>query len=305
MFINTCSDYTIIGACVLRDNNIAAILRKNIESKDLDFYILYFDGSVFHELPLGSDYFIGIVNQGDDVFALGMNGNIIRYTLFSSTHIDDILSSRKDWFIEESADYGALIRIRVLGNDILCCGQFSQLYIYESDSWRPFDHGLRTYDSADLQDIGGNSRNDIYVVGLDGLVNKFNGQKWVKIDVPTNQHILCIGRCENGELFMGGYNGLVLTGKDDIWQLKGEPYYDKRYWDCTKYGEFLYFAHSKGIDYLFANTIHRADIKTTGETLTFHRLFAGEKYLWSFGEQHILFFDNDEWREFTMTSATP
>ncbi|MCU7905711.1 MAG: hypothetical protein KZQ76_07570 [Candidatus Thiodiazotropha sp. (ex Epidulcina cf. delphinae)] len=300
MFIKAISDYTIIGACVLREDNIAAIFRKNIEAEDLDFSVMYFDGSMFHELPLDNDYYIGIVNCGDDVFVLGKSGNITRYSLSSNMTLNDILSSREDWSIEDSKDYCDLVRIRVLGADVLCCGQFSQLYLLESDLWKRYDHGLRSYDSPDFQDIGGSGVKEIYGVGLDGEVRMFNGINWRKIDIPTNQHILCIGSYSADEYFLAGYNGLILKGRDDLWEVKGEMEDDKRYWDCARHYDRMYFVHSKGIDCLDGDELEHLDIQIPGEKLTFHRLFSGENYLWSIGEQHILMFDGRAWKEFTM-----
>lgn len=303
MFIKTSSDYTLIGASVLRGNNVAAILRKNIQSEKMDFCVSYFDGSVFHELPLGDDYYMGIVHRGDDIFVLGKTGNITRYTLPYKSTYHSILNSRKDWCIKESQDFGDLIRIRVLGEDVLCCGQFSQLYLFEEDLWKRYDHGLRNYESPDFQDIGGNGREEIYGVGLDGEVRRFNGKYWSKIDVPTNQHILCMGTYSCDVFFMGGYNGLILKGKDDTWELQGEPENDKRYWDCAKFNDQMYFVHSKGIDYLNRNEIGHADIQISDENQTFHRLFPGHEYLWSIGEQHILMFNGYQWKEFIQTAA--
>jgi hypothetical protein len=285
---------SIPGGCVLRENCVALLVRTNIESENPLSWAVVVDGSNRYEFRLVEDYFVGIVARQDNFFALGKGGNVCRFAVPPDASRDEIENSRREWLIPDANDFGALNRIRVIGDEVYCCGQFAQVYRYENDTWIRGDDGFRSFDGPDFEDIGGKGQNDLYGVGLFGTMHRYDGERWQKVDVPTDQHLLCIKHSTDEDLYIGGYNGLVMRGHLDRWRIIAEPVREKRYWDLERFADRTYFAFGGGIDSVKDDVAEAVELKIP-KKLSFHRLSAKGGQLWSFGLNDVLKFDGVKW----------
>jgi hypothetical protein len=283
------------GGTVLRSDSVVLICRRNGGSNTPESWLVYLEGTKRYDIPLPSeDYFVGIVSLDDDVFALAKEGRICRFSIPVGATPQQIESSRKDWVIEEVDEFGALIRIRRIGSGLFCCGQCGQVYRLDKQKWVPYDHGIRSDDALDFEDIGGSGPDDLYGVGLFGEMHHFDGKTWNEIDVPTNQNLLCVKQTSPGTIYVAGYEALIMRGSLNNWEIIGKAEEDKHYWDIGTLGDMIFFVYGQGIDYLDGDDVIPVDFKIKGK-LSFHRVDTNQGQLWSIGEYHLLKFDGKNW----------
>jgi len=70
--------------------------------------------------------------------------------------------------------------------------------------------------------LDGFNANDIYAGGNRGDFWHYNGQKWRKIDLPTNFDISTITCGKDGLVYVGCRIGEVIIGRDNAWEVIGK-----------------------------------------------------------------------------------
>jgi len=70
--------------------------------------------------------------------------------------------------------------------------------------------------------LDGFNANDIYAGGNQGDFWHYNGQKWRKIDLPTNFDISTITCGKDGLVYVGCRIGEVIIGRDNAWEVIGK-----------------------------------------------------------------------------------
>ena len=101
-----------------------------------------------------------------------------------------------------------------------------------------------------FNDIGGFSENDIYACGGRGDLWHFNGKKWKELDIPTNLKLISLCCANDGKVYIGCKNGVLIQGRDDSWEVvKSQAdkdildmvwYKGKLYLACGMYGLYIY-----------------------------------------------------------------
>lgn len=278
---------TIVGGCAVGDDALALVLWRGKRS-----VLRVLEGPHVFETSLGTvETILGVASRGAEVFTMGMAGQLTAYRVTSGSSRKPRLSKLKEWRLD-LGDYGSLKRVRVIGGEVYCCGQFAQVYRLDGPNWVKEDHGLCSYESPDFQDLGGSGRADLFGTSLSGEVRHFDGQKWSRLKPAGPSHVLCTARLGKVQLF-GGFDGFVgrVSGK----AVKAfRAVTDGTYWDCVGFRERWYLCHGRGIDACDGRGVRPVKLGLSGE-LSFHRLCSSKKFLWSIGEQHVLRFDGQRW----------
>ncbi|MEB4591292.1 hypothetical protein VSS37_09910 [Candidatus Thiothrix sp. Deng01] len=290
------STYLISSGCIVGLYQIALVVRLDIEAEKPKSVLLFSKNGNSHRFMLGNDFYVDSLINENNIYILGKSGHIISFSLDNKNSPDEIAQSKVEWRINDADEFGDLIRIRKIGDDLFCGGQCGQIYRLVSNTWERHDCGFRDYESPDFEDIGGEDKDDFYGVCLAGETYHFSKGQWKRIDVPTNENLLCIQHIQNQSVCIAGYGGLVMTGNDDIWRLIGHSN-EKNYWDLALLEEKIFFAHGKGIDYMKNEKITAVEFNID-QKLTFHRLASYHNQLWSFGEKHVLFLEDGQWNIF-------
>jgi hypothetical protein len=74
------------------------------------------------------------------------------------------------------------------------------------DSWcwqNPLPHGLA------IEDVFAVAKNDVWAVGDQGLVSRYDGRAWRKVDAGTNAHLLRVFGLAANDVWIGGVGGLL------------------------------------------------------------------------------------------------
>jgi hypothetical protein len=206
---------------------------------------------------------------------------------------------------------GYVTHIREIGGRLYVCGMSGQVYAREaSGKWVHHDEGLfrpSAYDDDSDDDpvnlfncIDGNDARDLYVVGDDGVAFHHDGYMWSKLDVPTTEHlqwVRCYGR---DEVYLCGYNGVLLKGNARDGFKDVSTVEDNYTWWCLcKFQDKVYLSAVEG---LFAWDGQKIAKVVTGlqpevETWRVDADPAG-KSLWSFGVKDLVRFDGQHWQRF-------
>lgn len=70
-----------------------------------------------------------------------------------------------------------------------------------------------------FEDIAGFSKDDIYAVGWKGEIWRYHHKKWNQIDSPVSGNFNALTCAGNGFVYAVGDNGLMVRGKEDVWEV--------------------------------------------------------------------------------------
>ena len=283
------TSYLYTGTVVSQDL-LFLLLRRDYEAQNAHCVGLITDGSSLLEIRMDDDFYVGVVAYKDYVHVLGQNGNTIRFHVPSNPTAAIVVESRTQLRIDDVDDFLELTKIRLINGTVYCCGQFGQLYSRGLSSWDRADKGYRSMNSRDFEDIGGLSDDELYGVGLAGEITWFDGTKWREVTVPTNQNINVIER-QGETLIAAGYHGLVLRGRQNAWEILGEPSHDRHYWDVAVDGRLCYLLYDNGIDVIEGNIVRETGIKTEFSSKA-RRFAAGGGQIWIVCEDSVYQLDD-------------
>jgi hypothetical protein len=190
--------------------------------------------------------------------------------------------------------YGDLSRLSSIDGKAYAVGHGGMVYRMDDISiWTPIDHDLP--DSFDIEGIHGFNSSDIYAVGLTGQVWHFDGQVWVRQDIPTNLNLHCVQCAEDGYVYIAGSRGILIRRRNQIWQTINQEKNCGDIWDLEWFGGDLYIATMRGLYELELPESLKAIDFGDCEPSSFYRMSVGENVLWSVGERDIVSFDGETW----------
>jgi len=104
--------------------------------------------------------------------------------------------------------------------------------------------------------MDGFNANDIYAGGEKGDMWHYNGAKWSRVDLPSNFNIHTITCAEDGKVYIAGYTGGVLIGRDSKWKLienKGGKIFSSSAW----FNGILYLSGDSGLHYIDGDMVKK------------------------------------------------
>jgi len=176
---------------------------------------LEFANSTF---DIGSTITGGIVNESRQGMVVDSSGRVV------------FLGFGGNNYFEGRIPHTAVIapnRVRLIGSKYFVAAWGRQVAIRSApNQWqRLSEQPIQAYKKANLErndvgfdDIDGFSEQDIYACGGDGDLWHYNGQRWRQLDPPCNWRMerLCCAR--DGNVYIVGFEGEVLRGRDDTWK---------------------------------------------------------------------------------------
>jgi hypothetical protein len=201
---------------------------------------------------------------------------------------------------------GYLTHIREIGGRLYTCGLSGQVYKRVSEGkWVHADQGLFTPITDEEADdvnsfscIDGTSESDIYVVGDDGAVFYSNGVKWFRVRTPTDEHLLWVRCYGPDEVYICGYNGVLLRGNVRNGFKDVSAVEDNLNWQClAKFRNKVYLSSNDGLYAWDGQKIAKVKtgLKPEPESWRLDTDRAG-KTLWTFGVKDIAWFDGNKWQ---------
>jgi hypothetical protein len=193
---------------------------------------------------------------------------------------------------------GYLHQMREIGGKLYVCGGSGQVYRRQSEGWVHFDDGVLDRKGGvraiDLYSISGTSEKDIYSVGKKGLLFRYDGKSWTRLDSPT-PHDLNYVRCVSpSEVYICGNDGSFFKGRLDKWESYSRPDLNEEFWSVEIFEGVPYLAATSGLYKFDGKKVEKVETKLNPSPGGYH-LNANDGVLWSFGENHLCFFDGKKW----------
>lgn len=167
--------------------------------------------------------------------------------------------------------------------------------VYRLDTikkWARLDEGLP--DTFNIQAIHGFSDVDVYAVGRGGGMWSFDGNSWIRRDLPTNVNLTTVKCADDDVVYAAGYKGMLIRGRGDSWQIVEQDVIDDDIWDIEWFSNCLFLSTLQGVYRLDGNRLVEVDFgndrpKSCGQ------LSVGPGVMWSIGAYDIMSFDGQKW----------
>jgi hypothetical protein len=214
------------------------------------------------------------------------------YGVFSGqVHVGNIFDESQPQPTEPR--YGSFCSVAQIGGRAHAVGLRGMVYRLDAPaSWTRIDEQLPR--EFDVEAIHGFSESDIYAVGSKGELWQFNGQSWLKRNLPTNVNLLSVKCAEDGIVYIGGHGGLLVRGRNEAWEILDQPHMHSDIWDIEWFRGELYVSTFSGLYRLKGRNLERI-LFGENKPQSFYHLSVGERVLWSVGEADVMSFDGTNW----------
>lgn len=238
-------------------------------------------------------------HDGRRLCALSKNGEV---ELFSNIDGSSIIE-QIDGAGLINGTRGYLQEIREIGQSLVACGVNNQVYRRQANGTWALLNGsgleLRTQleDITMLNSIDGTSESDIYTCGLQGQLYHFDGRKWTRLVLRTDENLNCVRCVSTKEVWVCGKNGTLLVGNavdgfKDVSSIDD----NQAFWSLTKFKGIVYVSSlDAGLFAYDGKSISEVD---TGfaSGLWVYELDSVPETLWSFSPKEIASFDGLAWK---------
>jgi hypothetical protein len=198
---------------------------------------------------------------------------------------------------ETPATRGPLRSVRGISGKAYAVGMQRQVYRRDDrDLWICLDRGIRPNPEqvVGFESVDGFGADDIYAVGWEGEIWRFDGRGWHQVDSPTNFILTDVCCAGDGLVYACGRLGLLLVGRNDTWSVVPQESTIEDIWSLAWFRGFLYLATYRGLFRLSGGILEPVDM---GKELprTYYRVSANQDILWSIGAKDVMAFDGNAW----------
>lgn len=220
-----------------------------------------------------------------------------------SVHVDTDCGFKTEHV--DPSDAGPSIRrwmwdIRSIGASVYAVGMLRMVYRRVSPGrWLRFNQEaeVRSPDEVDagLRSVDGITEDAICAVGLHGEIWHFNGQRWIRVDSPTNVRLERVRFIGPALAYACGAGGVILRGENNRWSVVEHGQTEDTFWDMVPFGGKLFLATTQSLYVLNEREeLLKLDIPVGHEVAT-NYLAASDRMLWSVGGTDIVIFDGNRW----------
>lgn len=161
--------------------------------------------------------------------------------------------------------YTGVDNVATIDGRLYVCGGWRHVcYLNDDQTWVSVRHNLpdppnpKKATRFGFEAIAGFNANDMYAVGGEGDVWRFDGQLWRQCPVPTNMQMESVCCAGDGYVYVGLQSGGLMRGREDEWQVIHEDrmsvpfkdivWYQDRLWCTSEHGLWTLDAAGKLVD---------------------------------------------------------
>jgi hypothetical protein len=226
------------------------------------------------------------------VRAIGVGGEVVR--IAGSAIAREYVDRGPDG----PAATGWLRGARAIGPYVFVVGMGRQAYLHDDSGWRRIDQAIRASGTMGappgaapqplgLEAVDGTSERDVYAVGLQGEMFRYDGARFRKLDSPTNLALRDVRAVDPERCFVCGTAGILLRGAGDDFEAVDHRSTEANLYSLEWFREQLYVASLKAVYRLAGDALVPVDLGIPG--LTAGNLHAADGVLWSCGARHLAF----------------
>jgi len=189
-----------------------------------------------------------------------------------------------------------LRNIAIIGGEAYACGMDREVYRrIDQGQWKAM-HAIKPTKSGFLgfEAIDGFTSKDIYAVGWEGEIWRFNGGKWFNCDSPVNLILTGVLCASGGSVYICGQEGLLLKGCKDTWEVVSIEGVTQDFWDVIEFKYKIYIATKSDVYELDNDKLTLVKVKSNSINSA-GRFSVKDGVLWSIGEKDVFSFDGTDW----------
>lgn len=189
---------------------------------------------------------------------------------------------------------GGIRSVAAIGGRAHAVGLRGMVYrLDEPKLWTRLDEGLPA--TFDAQAVGGFGDGEIYSVGHDGAIWRFDGHRWFPCESPTSATLTAVTCAPDGFAYAAGHKGVLLRGRLDSWTAVNHAGTSENIWDLAWFADALYASTMTDVHRLGGDSRLEPVDFGTDRPRSCYQLSTAEGVMWSNGEFDLMSFDGTHW----------
>lgn len=179
-------------------------------------------------------------------------------------------------------------------------GTCRQAYVRDGeDQWRCIDQSAQVGDTpitdTSFESIDGFSEQEIYTVGWEGEIWKYDGSVFTQQNSPTNLALYKVRCAPDGFAYACGQLGTLLRGRNDQWEVIDHESTREDLWGMEYFDGHLYVSSTHFVYRLEDDKLIPVDFGDDAPSTCYH-LSAADGIMWSVGPKDVMEFDGTNWK---------